>query len=1225
MIIKYQNTITRVIDLGLRDYQFKLSYGPADDRLQDFYIPALASSVRYDRSAGYFSSSALAVAAQGVAYLIKNGGKMRLLVGAHLDPKDVEAINSGHSMADRVGKRLVEMLEEPEDKLKKARLEVLAWMVAEGTLEIKVVLPTDEHGRLLSAPESQEYYHPKEGIFTDASGDQVAFSGSVNESEQGWRNNYEQFNVFTSWGEGKGYLKPIVERFEKLWNGQEARWISMPIPEAAKQKLLKYRPSEQPAKDPLEVLEKEKDYKPEDDYKERLIFQFLRDAPFFPNAGDLGILTSAIKPWPHQVNVVKTVVERFPERFLLCDEVGLGKTIEAGLALRQLYLSGRVQRCLLLVPKSVARQWQEELYEKFALQVPFYNGHDFTDVFQRSLPVGTDNPWDAYPIILASSHLAKRQERQEQLLQASPWDLVIVDEAHHARRKDFLDQRYRPNRLLELLHKLKHKTSGLLLLTATPMQINPVEVWDLLSILDIGGKWGASEDYFVRYFKELRLNPEEMDWNFMLDMLNDYFASGGEIDEDFARRAEADLGLVEWELLINLPKSHKRLTLVKQLSPQARSYLIELLKTHSPLRRFSFRNTRRLLKEYHRAGMLKEKVPEREPQLVWIEMNTRERELYERIEDYIINFYQKYEAERKGLGFIMTVYRKRLTSSFYAMEKSMERRLAYLKGLSGDQGLVDDDIEQEDLDYDITEDLDEQERALFLEEVSYVEDFLSDLRRLESETKVEKLLYDLDEIFRRRDTVIIFTQYTDTMDYLREKLRYVYGSQVACYSGRGGERWDGSSWVGTSKEAIKNAFMQGEEIKILVCTDAACEGLNLQSCGVLINYDMLWNPMRVEQRIGRIDRIGQRYDRVWIKNYFYEDTVEANVYRRLSDRISWFEDVIGELQPILARVAESIKKVAMTTKDKRDAELNREINAITEELETQDAENLELNKHLELQLPRTVELKSPVTLPQLKEAILGSSALKGIFQENPDLPGSYFMKLDGEKYSVTFDPALFDRYPNSLQLLTYGNPLLDRLLTIIDPAIEEKPWDRYLRCQSDLPMVAYYMLKQDEAKQITGYPELKEVLEDDTDKIFNWTEELLSQAKSEFDSSVQSYLEHRKNIELKQKGAQLNLLQERGRQLLLRAALVADRLQAMDDSTPLSIDQRIQRGFKLLLKQKYPFTSLMKAISLQATDSLDYYSVEDYSNKSIESLQAHFRSLREQITELLKAIVQLKN
>ena len=306
------------------------------------------------------------------------------MVGAHLDPKDVEAINSGHSMADRVGKRLAEMLEEPEDKLKKARLEVLAWMVTEGTLEIKVVLPTDEQGRVLPATESQDYYHPKEGIFTDASGDQVGFSGSVNESEQAWRNNYEQFNVFTSWGEGKCYLELAIERFEKLWNGKEARWVSMPIPEAAKQKLLKYRPSEQPAKDPLEALEKEAEYKPEADYKERLIFQFLRDAPLFPNAGDLGILTSTIFPWPHQVNVIRAVVERFPERFLLCDEVGLGKTIEAGLALRQLYLSGRVQRCLLLVPKSVARQWQEELYEKFALQVPLYNGPDFTDVFRRS-------------------------------------------------------------------------------------------------------------------------------------------------------------------------------------------------------------------------------------------------------------------------------------------------------------------------------------------------------------------------------------------------------------------------------------------------------------------------------------------------------------------------------------------------------------------------------------------------------------------------------------------------------------------------------------------------------------------------------------------------------------------------------------------------------------------------------------------------------------------------
>ena len=108
------------------------------------------------------------------------------------------------------------------------------------------------------------------------------------------------------------------------------------------------------------------------------------------------------------------------------------------------------------------------------------------------------------------------------------------------------------------------------------------------------------------------------------------------------------------------------------------------------------------------------------------------------------------------------------------------------------------------------------------------------------------------------------------MDYLRDKLRHVYGAQVACYSGRGGELWDGKAWVGTSKENIKTAFRERQDIKILLCTESASEGLNLQTCGVLINFDLPWNPMRVEQRIGRIDRIGQVYSDVWIRNYFYE-------------------------------------------------------------------------------------------------------------------------------------------------------------------------------------------------------------------------------------------------------------------------------------------------------------------------------------------------------------------
>ena len=181
---------------------------------------------------------------------------------------------------------------------------------------------------------------------------------------------------------------------------------------------------------------------------------------------------------------------QWPPKLLIADEVGLGKTIEAGLLLRQAWMAGRAKRILILAPKAVLKQWQLELREKFNLNWPIYDGHRLEWYASPALrgknvkSVDTDK-WHNEPIVLASSQLMRRTERAREILeQASPWDLVILDEAHHARRKSPGATNSRgPNALLRLMLGLRGKTQGLVLLTATPLQVHPVEVWDLLNLL----------------------------------------------------------------------------------------------------------------------------------------------------------------------------------------------------------------------------------------------------------------------------------------------------------------------------------------------------------------------------------------------------------------------------------------------------------------------------------------------------------------------------------------------------------------------------------------------------------------------------------------------------------------------------------------------------------------------------------------------------------------------
>ncbi len=1201
---------------GFRNlHELRADYSTSDDPVRNFYIPVLSQAVSLDRSAGYFTSHSLSVAARGLARLIQNGGRMRLLVGVELNEKDVKAVQQGAALSEISRRKLATIFEAPRDVIEQKRLEALSWMVAAGTMEIRVVLPRERAG----------YFHVKHGIATDRYGSRIAWQGSNNETHAGWVDNYEEFWVDGSWEGGKapGRVRSMALKFQRLWENRHPGWATLPIPEAARRQLLKYVPDQPPKRDPEEESAQNL-------HREAAIAAWLKDVPnMLGMEGRLG-QTAIIQPWPHQHRVARKAVDTFPQRFLLADEVGLGKTIEVGMILRDLTLSEKVRRCLILTPASVRWQWQGELREKFGMAVPVYNGHDL--VFgvgpeQNIEPLDCALPWERAPIMLMSTQLARRTERREALWNGPHWDLVVIDEAHHARRKDFQNtNRRRPNRLLELLEGTKAspgglgaKTDGLLLLTATPMQVHPVEVWDLLIQLGIPGRWGAADQNFLGYFEHLRKARsewKEVNWRLVTEMARDELHHGGKIDPGIEKSVKEALGWAGWDRLKQLLNKPDRIRSLP--SPGERAAMLKILGHLTPLRRRMHRHTRQLLKSYRSQGLLPGKLAERRPEPRWVTMTPQERALYDRVEEYISDFYRKYENERKGLGFVMTVYRRRLTSSFHALAKSLTRRLAFLQKETGDLSLTEEDWEDDDLGSDVIEELGDRVDlgSVPSEEVGYVQDFLTELRQLGTDTKYDRLEEDLRTAFDTRTNVVIFTQYTDTMDYLRERLSVVYGRLMACYSGRGGERWNPNAgeWERVGKEEVKGAFRDGS-IKILLGTDAMAEGLNLQTCGVEINYDVPWNPMRLEQRIGRVDRIGQSFDEVWIWSYFQKGTIEAEVYRRLRDRIDWFEGVVGPLQPILQRVEQTIRDLALQSPGIRGVQLEKALARINVAIEQAEREGLDLEEH---QSRSTVPPKSPppATPGELEVFFTRSQNLGRRLRPHSDLAGAYQVGAAESEQGVTFRPSLADQHPDTLRFLTFGDPVFTHLLSETDSPDLSTLGLRRLECTSQgLLRVGWYRSTTTGPSLVESFAELQRHLTStDFDPIPKDQAETLF--RQHIDHERQQYQSRRQQIEVEQQSA----LRKRGCHLLETASyLWSARSGSLFGDSPPSVGSATLQA--MLRSEKYPFSGLHHLVGGDIHLDTNSPRWEKISSLSNRQQQARWNSVRTQAEELLQILV----
>ncbi len=792
----------------------------------------------------------------------------------------------------------------------------------------------------------------------------------------------------------------------------------------------------------------------------------IKDGPRLPGGRYVGMETAPVKPWPHQEIVSRRLIRTWPCSYLLCDEVGLGKTIEAGLAIRSLYLSGLVRRVMVAPPASLTLQWQREMADKFFLPFARLRGgssfrHEY--IFPDENTVSSTKMYKP-DLSIVSTGLMTRTERLEELMRADPFDIVLVDEAHYARRKNPKDGERTVPRYGRLYNTIRDRLvpAGrcLWMATATPMQLDWIEVFDLISLTRRIAHFQKDPTLTWAYYRILNKlihdqEPNRQEWELMRCALNS------------VQRYDPLL----WEYLKSSVidqrmKSTARLWLEHSRIPRGmdRSIILRLIFAAAPLSRVMLRHTRPLLEIYRENGRLEANLARREilpvPSLV---LSGLEKEVYHALEDYCRALTRKLASNsrdrkwRTSLGFYLSFLRLRLASSTFAIRETIKRRLEKVRATlmhMDVQEVFDMDTESHDSIFGYSEDFDENIISTLLknrteEDLAWEAARLNRLLELMKDLsgmplKMKELLSVLQgrrcrNQGRIRQTVV-FTRFYDTLSDIVSRLLAIDPSmRVGSYSGKGGQYLNAQTkrLTGADRDDIRHRFLRGE-IDVLVCTDAAAEGLNLQTADLVINYDLPWNPMKVEQRIGRIDRIGQTHTSIYVLNLCYVDSAEQIVYDRLLTRLSQTFGVVGPQQISMLPVTEEEFAELASGDLKEDILFKRALRRIKEQQERSTNFDIPARDLYEIYLRikyRHNEDPVPVSLENIWDALKGSKYLQdqGVqlsprypvldMQESGPIPKAACLTIDRELYEKGA-PDL----EGQLHFASYGDPVFDGIL-----------------------------------------------------------------------------------------------------------------------------------------------------------------------------------------------------
>ncbi len=639
------------------------------------------------------------------------------------------------------------------------------------------------------------------------------------------------------------------------------------------------------------------------------------------------ITNSRLTLMPHQINVTHRLAEEFFPRIILADEVGLGKTIEAGIYIKEMIARDLAERILIIVPASLVKQWAFEMSNKFNLEFTIYDGKKVKELKRKGSykhPDILQNPFYYDNLIICSLQFA-RNKKYIELLSSISWDIVIFDEAHHLRRYlvNAMTGNYRETLNYELAKDLSLNSESMLLLTATPLQLHSFELFSLIELIHPGTFENFSDfEHFRKNMPFINLLITNLN---NIDRLNNF-----EVKNTI--KLLKDLKYVERNKNLNHILSE-----IKDDSFKLK--LLNKIEEDHTLSKFLIRNRKKNV-------FTDELLNKRIVNTIMINPTQEELDVYNEIRLYLAKIYNSsLTKENVGIGFIITTLQKLLTSSKQAFLKSIERRLDQLdryKDIFLDTKIIKErdpeyyeaELEEQYLDSEIFDVFNnksakekEEEVIDLLNQEKILKEYYDKLNALPYDSKSAKLVELLDQIYSQnpREKIIIFTQFVDTLKFLKSLIEnHNTNFEVELFFG-------GLDKI--QKDESVERFRSSEKFSILISTEIGGEGRNFQFCRVLINYDLPWNPMKLEQRIGRLDRIGQKSKEIYIYNIFMEGTVETDIIHAIIKRINLFEESIGILEPIIGRIEKDFKGVIFAEEDgKKRKRLNEFYRTLDEEI-----------------------------------------------------------------------------------------------------------------------------------------------------------------------------------------------------------------------------------------------------------------------------------------------------